>query len=118
MGRIRWYRVGLVFERDQTPFTWTFHVRAFTADAARRLAAARAGTPHAVYVCQPSEPLRRVAQVEEIVAHYGPYPRSWNDPVVTPLRAALRVALESAREDGLDGEGDGANAPKPDPHEA
>jgi len=87
VGRIRWYRIGLLFERDGEPFTATYHVRALSGERARALVAERVGGPHRVHACESSAPLRQVAEVEEIVAHYGPYRRSWNDPMVASLRA-------------------------------
>lgn len=85
----RWWRVGVVFLREGDPWTWTFHVRAFTERAARALVAERVGSRHAIYVCHPSDPLPRVAKVEEIAADYGPYRRSWEDPTITHLRALI-----------------------------
>ena len=32
---LRWWRLGVVVERDDALFTWTFHVRAFTERTAR-----------------------------------------------------------------------------------
>lgn len=77
---VRWWRVGVLFERDDDPWTWTMHVRAFTEASARRLVAERVDGPHEVYACVGSEPLLRVENREEIVADYGPYRRSWGDP--------------------------------------
>ena len=87
---VRWWRVAVVFEDAGEPCTWTLHVRAFTDESARRLVAQRVGArPFLVYACQPSEPLTRVANKEEIVADYGPYRRSWDDPMVAHLRRSL-----------------------------
>ena len=86
---IRWWRMGVVYEDAGDPWTGTLHVRAFQESGARRIVAARVGRPHAVYTCAPSEPLLRVKNVEEIVAQYGPYRRSWDDETVTHLRALL-----------------------------
>ncbi|MHC4547429.1 MAG: hypothetical protein ACYTEZ_01520 [Planctomycetota bacterium] len=94
--KVRWWRVGVVFERDGDPWTWTLHVRALTEASARRLVAERVGeAPHAVYACQPSEPLLRVAATEEVVADYGPYRRSWQDPTIAHLRSLLRSPRDS-----------------------
>ena len=38
--KVRWWRMGVVFERDGDPWTWTLHVRAFHENGARRLVAA------------------------------------------------------------------------------
>jgi hypothetical protein len=80
--KVRWWRVGVLFERDGDPWTWTFHVRAFTEASAQRLVAEKVDAPHEVYACVGSEPLMRVANREEIVADYGPYRRSWGDPAI------------------------------------
>jgi hypothetical protein len=82
--------MGVVFERDGDPWTWTLHVRARTEGGARRLVAETVGAPHAVYACQPSDPLLRVADKEEVVATYGPYRRSWEDRTIAHLEALLR----------------------------
>jgi hypothetical protein len=85
--RLRWFRLSLYLERDGDPWTWTFHVRALTEANARRLVAERlGGKAHVVFACEPSEPLTRAEQKEEIVADYGPYHRSWEDPAMAPLR--------------------------------
>lgn len=88
--KVRWWRMGVVFERDGDPWTWTLHVRAFSEKGARRLVAGRVDAPHAVYACQPSDPLLRVADTEEVVADYGPYRRSWEDRTIAHLRALPR----------------------------
>jgi len=85
--RLRWFRLSLYVERDGDPWTWAFHVRALTEANARRLVAERLeGEAHVVYACEPSEPLARAAQKEEIVADYGPYRRSWKDPMMAQVR--------------------------------
>jgi len=86
----RWWRVAVVLQRDGDPWTWTFHVRAFTEARARALVADRVGAPHEVYACVASDPLSRVAPVEEVVADYGPYHRSWDDPATAPLQALFQ----------------------------
>ncbi len=89
--KVRWWRVGVIFEREGRPYTQTLHVRAFDEVSALRLVAQRIGVRHHVYIAQPSEPLLRVKEVEEIVATYGPYERSWDDPDV----GAWRVRFEA-----------------------
>ena len=84
---VRWWRIGVLFERDGAPWTRTLHIRAFTEESARRMAAERVGCPHTVHVIEPSEPLLRVENREEIVADFGPFRRSWEDPVLAELRA-------------------------------
>jgi hypothetical protein len=85
--KLRWWRLSVLLERDGAPWTWTFHVRAFTEANARRLVAERlSGEAHTVYACEPSEPLAKVAPPEEIIADYGPYRRSWEDPAMAPFR--------------------------------
>jgi hypothetical protein len=87
MGNLRWWRLSVLLERQGEPWTWTFHVRALTEAGARRLVAARlGGEAHRVYACEPSEPLAKVAPKEEIVADYGPYRRSWSDPMMRECR--------------------------------
>jgi len=87
---IRWWRIGVVIERDGEPWTWTFHVRAHTENKARALVAERlAGERHAIHACHPSDPLIRVPPKETIAADYGPYRRSWSDPAVAALLALL-----------------------------
>jgi len=78
----RWWRIAIVFERDGDPWTQTFHVRARTEEGARRLVADRVGSEHRIYACVASEPLARVEPRDEIVATYGPYRRSWEDPML------------------------------------
>ena len=87
--KIRWWRAGVLLEQDGDPWTWTLHVRARTESSARRVVAARVGRPHAVYALQPSDPLLRVTDVEEVVADYGPYRRSWKDGTLAGMRALL-----------------------------
>jgi hypothetical protein len=85
--KLRWFRLSLYVEREGDPWTWTFHVRAMTEASARRLVADRlSGEAHTVYACEPSEPLSKVEPKEEIVADYGPYRRSWEDPMLKPFR--------------------------------
>jgi len=87
---VRWWRVAVVYEDNGAPRTWTLHVRAFTEESARALVASRVGDrSFFVYACQPSDPLTKVANREEIVADYGPYERSWDDPTLAHLRAEL-----------------------------
>ena len=89
--KLRWYRLAMVVEREGRPWTWTFHVRALTEAKARTLVEARAaGVRHAIYACVPSDPLTKVAPTEEIVADYGPYERSWEDPALEPLKPLLQ----------------------------
>lgn len=83
---VRWWRMAVLFERDGAPLTWTMHVRAFTEASARALVAREVEGKHLVYACAPSEPLARVAPKEEVVARYGPYARSWEDPALDGLR--------------------------------
>jgi len=84
--KLRWWRLSVLLERDGDPWTWTFHVRAFTEVSARRLVADRLqGEAHTVYALEPSEPLVKVAPKEEIVADYGPYRRSSEDPMLAGL---------------------------------
>jgi hypothetical protein len=91
--QLRWWRVAVLLERSGEPWTWTFHVRAFTDGRARRLVADRLqGEAHAVFVCHPSDPLNGVEPREAIAADYGPYRRSWADPTLAellPLRGTL-----------------------------
>ena len=84
---VRWWRMGVIYERGGNPWTHTFHVRAFTEEGARRLVGQRlVGIRHAFHACQPSDPLLRVANREEIVAEFGPYERSWDDETIQHLR--------------------------------
>ena|GEM_PF-7098120 len=86
---IRWWRVGVLFERDGSLWTETFHVRAFTREAACRMVAERLDDrPHEVYACQASDPLLRVVQREEIVAAFGPYRRDPRDPTLAARRGS------------------------------
>jgi len=89
----RWWRIGVIYEEDGDPFTWTFHVRAVTERTARRLVAERLGRRrHAIYICRPSDPLLRVSPQEHVAADYGPYRRSWRDPSLLDLRALLATS--------------------------
>lgn len=86
----RWWRVVLVYEEDGDPWTWTFHVRAMTEKKARALVAAEVGREDlAIFVCAPSAPLPTAPREDVIVANYGPWRRSWQDPTVEPLRQKL-----------------------------
>jgi len=86
----RWWRIAVVLEREGAPWTWTFHVRAPTEKKARELVKSHLGEePYAVFACHPSDPLHRAPRTPEIAAHYGPYRRSWADPLVAPLRVLL-----------------------------
>ena len=85
--KLRWFRLSLYVERDGDPWTWTFHVRAFAEESARRLVAERLEREaHTVYQVEPSEPLSRATPKEEIVASHGPYRRSWSDPMMAQVR--------------------------------
>lgn len=82
----RWWRIALYVEREGAPHTWTFHVRAPTEAKARSLVADHLrGEAHTIYVCHPSDPLRSASPEPEIAAHYGPYRRSWKDPMLAAL---------------------------------
>lgn len=81
---LRWWRLCVLLVRAGEPWTWTFHVRAFTEATARRLVAERAGEPHAVLACHASDPLPKAPPVEEVVADYGPWRRSFEDPMMSP----------------------------------
>ncbi|MEM8883615.1 MAG: hypothetical protein AAGD14_06095 [Planctomycetota bacterium] len=85
----RWYRVAIFYEEDGHPFTWTFHVRAFTEKAAVGLVEEHVGRDCTVFGCFPSDPLPTAPRHEEIAAHYGPWKRSWDEP-------GLREALHGA----------------------
>jgi hypothetical protein len=88
---VRWWRVAIVFEDDGAPHTWTFHVRALTEKRAEALVRDRVGRDEsAVDGCFPSEPLPTAIQTDEIVADWGPYRRSWNDPTIAHLKGLLR----------------------------
>jgi len=100
--KVRWWRVGVLFEKDDGPWTWTFHVRAFTEASARRLVAEKIDGAHEVYACVGSEPLMRVANREEIVADFGPYRRSWSDPALGVVSHQLSV-IRKSRGEGPDG---------------
>ena len=87
---VRWWRLAIVYEESGEPWTWTFHVRAFTEKRARALVGESVGRAEfAVYVCHPSDPLPTALQQEAVVADYGPYRRSWDDVALRPLRARL-----------------------------
>ena len=92
---LRWWRIGVIMERDGEPWTWTLHVRANTEASARRLVDKRVADEFpdvkrsAIHLCHPSDPLLRVAPKEEIIVTYGPYRRAWSDPVVAGLRNVL-----------------------------
>jgi hypothetical protein len=87
MRKLRWFRLAVLLERAGEPWTWTFHERAFTEENARRLVAERLrGKAHTVYACEPSQALAKAAPKEEVVADYGPYRRSWDDPMLAGLR--------------------------------
>jgi hypothetical protein len=90
MSTPRWWRIGVVFERDGDPWTQTFHVRALSERAARRLVAEAVGAPHGVHVCHPSDPLLQVSRKEEIAATYGPFRRSWADKTIAHLRERVQ----------------------------
>jgi hypothetical protein len=84
--RLRWWRIGVLLRRDDEPLTWTFHVRALTEKTARALVAAHVDAVHDVFICHPSEPLNIQGKTdEEIVANYGPYRRSKDDPMLAEL---------------------------------
>ncbi|MHC4939709.1 MAG: hypothetical protein ACYTHK_12120 [Planctomycetota bacterium] len=85
----RWWRIAILYEEDGTPWTWTFHVRAFTEKAARTLVEQRVDREFAVYVCHPSDPLPTAPREEEIAADYGPWKRDWDDPTIAELREKL-----------------------------
>ena len=85
--KLRWWRVALYVEREGDPWTWTFHVRAFTEKTARRLIDERLeGEAHTIFTCVPSERLTNIKQEEKIAADYGPYRRSWSDPEMGAVR--------------------------------
>jgi hypothetical protein len=92
----RWWRIAIVYEDAGEPWTWTFHVRAFTETSARALVGERVDHDFVVYGCHPSEPLPTAPRDEEIAADYGPWRRSWDDPTVAPLRERLREDAEGA----------------------
>ena len=88
--RARWWRLGVVVEREGDPWTMTFHVRARTEEAARSLVDARlSGERHAIHMCFSSEPVRGIPPADEIAAVFGPYRRSWSDPDAARLHSAL-----------------------------
>ena len=85
----RWWRIAIVYEEDGDPWTWTFHVRAFTEKTARALVEARVDREFAVFGCHPSDPLLTAPREEAIAADYGPWRRAWDDPAMVPLRPLL-----------------------------
>ena len=85
----RWWRIAIVYEDDGDPWTWTFHVRAFTEKTARALVSGHVGRPFVTFGCFPSEPLLTAPREEAIAAHYGPWRRSWEDPTVASLRELI-----------------------------
>ena len=101
---LRWWRIALVLEREGTPWTWTFHVRASTEARARRLVADRLrGQRYAIFTLRPSDPLPLPPDREGIAADYGPWPRDWADPAVAHLRELLHPSTESAQQVDADG---------------
>jgi len=98
---LRWWRIGVLFERDGAPHTQTFHVRARTERNARRLVDGAMGrTPFEVYVCHPSDPMPQAPQIEEIAATYGPWRRSRDDPAFTLALEEERAGMRSPRSRG------------------
>jgi hypothetical protein len=90
VSRLRWWRIGVLLERAGDPWTWTFHVRALSERKARALVAARVDSVHDLFICHPSEPLNIQGRSdEEIVADYGPYRRSKDDPMLAELLEKL-----------------------------
>ena len=88
MSQLRWWRIGVLVERDGDPWTWTFHVRALSERRARGLVAERVGGEHRVFACHPSESLANAPKEEEIVAEAGPFHRNWCDPTIPlPIRS-------------------------------
>ena len=86
----RWWRLGVLVEREGAPWTMTFHARARSEAGARRLVAERLpGERHAVYACRKSEPIPKLPREEDVAAVFGPYRRSWDDPAVAKLRGLL-----------------------------
>lgn len=75
----RWWRIAIFYEAAGDPWTWTFHVRAFTEKTAKALVAKRVGRDHTVFGCFPSEPLPTAPREEAIAADYGPWHRDWGD---------------------------------------
>ena len=97
---VRWWRVALIYEENGAPHTHTFHARALTEKRARALVAERMQRDDFfVYGCHPSDPLPTAPPDEVIVADWGPYERSWDDPAVAALRSTL-YALR--RESGVE----------------
>ena len=90
MSTPRWWRIGVVYEEDGAPWTWTFHVRALSERTAKALVAERVGRPHGVHDCHPSDPHLKAPRTEEIAVDYGPFRRSWNDPTIAPLKETLK----------------------------
>ncbi len=79
----RWWRIGLIVEREGDPWTWTFHVRAPTEKQALALVAGHLGRePYRIYECHKSEPLLKAPRTPEIAAHFGPFRRSRSDPLL------------------------------------
>ncbi|MHC4953358.1 MAG: hypothetical protein ACYTGZ_05665 [Planctomycetota bacterium] len=98
---IRWWRVAIIYEESGDPWTWTFHVRAFTEKRAIELAGKRAArTDFTVYTCHPSDPLPSAVQEEAVVAAYGPYHRSWADRTL-PRTGRLFAEQERADREGV-----------------
>jgi len=89
---VRWWRVALIYEDDGAPHTHTFHARALTEKRALALVVDRmARDDFHVYGCHPSEPLPTAPKEEKIVADWGPYLRSWEDPSIAYLRTQLEA---------------------------
>ena len=86
MSQPRWWRIGVLIERDGDPWTWTFHVRALSERRARGLVAERVAAEHRLFVCHPSEQLARARREDEIAAEAGPFRRSWQDPMMSELK--------------------------------
>ena len=93
MSQPRWWRMGVLIERDGDPWTWTFHVRALSERRARGLVAQRVGGEHQVYACHPSDPLPKARQIDEIAAEAGPFHRSWKDPLMIRIRNRIGSVL-------------------------
>ena len=86
----RWWRIVLVYEDDGDPWTWTFHVRAMLEKNARALVAAKVNRKRfSIFDCVPSEPLPTAPREDLVVANYGPWRRSWEDPTIAPLRELI-----------------------------
>jgi hypothetical protein len=92
----RWWRLGVLMEREGAPWTATFHVRARTEEGARRIVAERvSGGRYAVYACFASDPVPKMPSHDEIAAVFGPYRRDWADPSVAALAATLGRGAEA-----------------------